>query len=290
MPSSSASGRHAPSEPNGRARDGRAPDAQDHHADKGMLLTLNRGIRVLEEVARLEGQATARTLSKNLAINVSTCYQLLRTLVANEYVTRLPGSSYGLGPRIAYLAEHFEAVAAPPAELLAVLRDLHSRLGESVYVCLRSGSHLRIASFLEGTGAVRVSPLHVGYAGHLHARASGKAFLAFLEPEDVEAYVDKDDLEPLTAHTITDWGELLANLESVRQRGYAVDLEEFNDGVACMSVPLLGPEATVLGALAVSLPAGSFGARRDEIAAATLAAGRRGSEVLGYRGGYPPPP
>lgn len=267
-----------------------SPRTAPDDSRQGVLLTLDRGIRVLEEIARLEGQATARMISVNLGINVGTCYQLLRTLVVNGYVTRLPGSTYGLGPRLAYIVEHFASVAAPPAELLAVLRDLHAELAESVYVSMRSGNRLQIASYLEGTRAVRVSPLHVGYNDHLHARASGKAFLAYIDPDDLEMYIDKQHLEPVTPHTVTDWDELLTELGRTRERGYALDIEEFNEGVACLSVPLLGPEATVLGAFAVSLPVGGFGDRQAAIATAALSAGQRGSRMLGYRGCYPPQP
>jgi len=282
-----------PSSTQSDSQPGSPPDSSrgvraDGDQRDGTLLTLDRGIRVLEEVAQLEGSATARILSANLGINIGTCYQILRTLVVNGYVARQPGSTYGLGPRLAYLLDHFHTVNAPPAELLTVLRDLHARLGESVYVSMRSGNRLQIASYLEGTKAVRVSPLNVGYTDHLHARASGKAFLAYTAPEDLELYLDKDHLEPVTDHTIIDWGELLTDLDATRARGYALDLEEFNDGVACLSAPLIGPDGAALGAFAVSMPASALEQRRHEVATVVIDAGRRGSKALGYHGVYPP--
>ncbi len=256
---------------------------------RGVLLTLDRGIAVLEEIARQEGKATAKGLSETLGINVGTCYQLLRTLHVNGYITRLPGSRYGLGTRVAFLIDHYESSAAPPEELIAILRDLHASLGESVYVSLRTGTKLQVVACFEGTKAVRVGGIHVGYSDHPHARASGKCFMAFVPPEDLETYVDKERLTPITPATITDWTALLDDLEATRERGYALDLEEFNEGVGCISVPLFGPDGESTGALAISIPISGLDERRDELAARAIDAGRAGSRTLGYEGLYPRP-
>ena len=255
---------------------------------RGVLLTLDRGIAVLEEIARQEGRATAKELSNSLGINVGTCYQLLRTLHVNGYVTRLPGSRYGLGTRIAFLVDHYASSAAPPPELLAIMRELRDEVGESVYLSLRSGTELQIVSFLDGTKAVRVGGMCVGYSDYPHARASGKCILAYVPAEDLEHYVKKDALEPVTAATITEWPDLLADLEVTRERGYALDREEFNEGVGCIASVLLGPEGDAMGAIAMSLPISALDASREQLVPYALDAGRRGSEVLGHLGSYPP--
>lgn len=255
---------------------------------RGVLLTLDRGIRVLEEIARQEGKATAKGLSATLGINLGTCYQILRTLHANGYANRLLGSRYGLGSRIAFLIDHYQSFAAPPPELIAVLRDLHGKVGESVYVSLRQGSKIQIAAYMEGTRAVRVGPLHVGYSDHPHARASGKCFLAFIDPRELEAYVEKEHLKALTKSTITDWAEFLEELAVTRQRGFALDTEEFNEGVACVGTVLLGQDRVPMGAFGISMPISRLQERQDEIVTLAMDAGRRGSEVLGHDGPYPP--
>lgn len=256
----------------------------------GVLLTLDRGIRVLEKVADEGGKATARALSAALDINISTCYQILRTLHVNGYVERLPGGRYGLGPRFTALIDQYALIAAPPAELRAVLRALHSSAGESVYVSLRHGDRLRIAAFIEGTRAVRVGPLEVGYSDHLHARASGKCFLAFADPKELYTFVSRDHLARLTPSTIIDGDAFLDELRLTRERGYAVETEEFAEGVGCISAVLMGADCAATGAVGMSLPISRLAERQDEIVALTMEAGRRGSQVLGYDGPYPPAP
>jgi hypothetical protein len=54
---------------------------------------------------------------------------------------------------------------------------------------------------------------------------SGKCFLAYVEQRELETFVDKDNLESVTANTITDWAEFREELETTRQRGFALVLQ-----------------------------------------------------------------
>jgi IclR family acetate operon transcriptional repressor len=262
--------------------------AFEEEKDNGTLLTLNRGLQVLEGVARQEGTSTAKGLSDEVGIKIGTCYQILRTLQASGYVERLPGGRYGLGARVAFLSGHFESNTAPPTALLAVLRDLHATLDESVYISLRQGSKVVIAATMEGTRAVRVGPLHVGYSDHPHARATTKCFLAYTDPRELHSYVNPDSLERLTHATITSWTDLLEDFRVTRERGYGMDIEEFTEGVGCISSIILNGDAVAVGAFGISMPIGRLDLRRDQAIAAAKHAGRCASEALGYQGPYPP--
>jgi DNA-binding IclR family transcriptional regulator len=85
----------------------------------------------------------------------------------------------------------------------------------------------------------------------LHATASGKAFLAFMPPEDVESLLETP-LKAYTENTITSRAQLREELDLVRQRGYALDSEENEIGVQAVSAPVLdaGGEAIAV----VSIP------------------------------------
>jgi IclR family acetate operon transcriptional repressor len=256
--------------------------------DSGVLLTLNRGLQVLEGIARQEGNATAKGLSDQFGIKIGTCYQILRTLQMSGYAERLPGGRYGLGTRLASLSGRFESNAAPPPAVLAVLRNLHATLDESVYISLRQGSKIVIAATMEGTRSVRVGPLHVGYSEYPHARATTKCFLAYTDPREFQSYLNRDNLEKLTPATITDWDELLEDFRITRERGFGMDVEEFTEGVGCISAVMVNSDSVAVGALGISMPVGRLNLRFDEAVAAAKEAGHRASEALGYQGSYPP--
>jgi IclR family transcriptional regulator, acetate operon repressor len=263
-------------------------EAPNHIAASGLLLTLNRGIQVLEEIAREQGRATAKSLTMSLGINLGTCYQLLRTLQANGYVHRLPGGRYGLGTRVGFLADHYQATATPPPELIDILHDLHQAVEETVYISLRRGRKIEISAFLEGTKALRVGNLTVGYGDHPHIRASAKAFLAFAPPDTVDELLEDVALESRTPNTITEWDQLWAELADTRIRGYGIDDEEFTEGVSCIGAPILDSSGAPIGSYGTSFPAGRLSTDGEPIAKLVMAASEQASRALGYSGPYPP--
>ncbi len=259
-------------------------------AGSGILLTLDRGIKVLEHIADSEGRATAKDVSATLGINPGTTYQLLRTLQANGYVNRVAGGKYELGLRVGYLLDQYSARTAPPQALLDILEELHSATDETVYVSSVHGSEIKIVGSLEGTQRLRVGKSNVGYSAHPHARASGKAFLAYCEPDKLETYLPDRDLPALTENTITNWDELMTELEATRLRGVAYEREEFFNEVACLGSVIVDADGQPAGAYATSLPVARFLSHRDALAKELLKAGEAASRWLGYTGEYPPKP
>jgi IclR family acetate operon transcriptional repressor len=81
----------------------------------------------------------------------------------------------------------------------------------------------------------------------------GKAMLATFPDEHVREVVDRLDLTRHTAHTLTDPDELVAQVQLVRGRGYAIDEGEQEVGVRCVAVSVPGPAEHL--ALSVSGPA-----------------------------------
>jgi len=88
----------------------------------------------------------------------------------------------------------------------------------------------------------------------LNTTALGKAILAYMDDDRVEEIIDQHGLPARTDRTVTDHGELLDQLESIRERGYARDDEENLRGISCVAVPIR-VERGVVGALSVSAPA-----------------------------------
>jgi IclR family acetate operon transcriptional repressor len=99
---------------------------------------------------------------------------------------------------------------------------------------------------------VRVSGLHLGYSGAAHVRASGKVLLAYGRPGTLDDY--------LRTHAIGAPG-LRAEIEQARRMGYAVDEEEFAEGVACIAAPVA--DGTM--AVGISVPVERYRSLRQEL-------------------------
>lgn len=254
----------------------------------GTLLTLDRGIRVLEEIARGNGLGTARSIGATLGINQGTVYQILRTLQDSGYVNRQPGGRYQLGARVAYLVDGYQIQAAPPQVIIDYLQTLHQATDETVYAALALGSAISIVASHESTKRLRIGSFDVGYSAAPHASPAGKAFLASCDASELDAYFDDHQLEPLSEHTITDWDDLMHELEQVRARGVAFDREESDVGIAGIGAVIIGGRGEPVGAYAAAMPVARFDHAVEPVSTALLKASDDASRALGYRGEYPP--
>lgn len=99
---------------------------------------------------------------------------------------------------------------------------------------------------------------HVGYRIRLHNIAVGKAILAYLPRERIDEIVGMWGLPEATPNTITEKEALLEELETVRERGYAIDDEERTKGLACIGAPIRVDDR-VLGGISVSAPTRRLG-------------------------------
>lgn len=237
------------------------------------LQSVARALGLLEAIAEAPS-SSAQQLANAQALRPATTYHLLNTLLAYGYVLK-DGRGYRLGPRIGVLAQALERDLQPDQKTMSVVRHLAERAGETVYLSRWQQGDVVITAVAEGRHPVRVSGVHVGLRGHAFARASGKALLAFGPAERLTGYLATASLEALTPNTRVTTEGVMAELERTRERGYAVDEEEFTLGVCCVAVPVgtHRPSPPSL-ALTVSLPATRFPMVRDEVVTALHLAAR----------------
>jgi IclR family transcriptional regulator, acetate operon repressor len=253
-----------------------------------ILATLVRGLRLLEAITSAEGHVTAKSLSRSLGLKPSTCYHLLRTLRAEGYVVRTRDGFWDVGPRASSLASRISKRSGPAPELSSILTWLRDRTDETVYLAGWFQEQISLQQSFEGNQALRVRMLDPGYTGNLHARASCQAMLAFLPQRQVEAMLSGTGLRPLTAMTIRTADGLLGRLAMVRRQGYAVDREEFADGICCVSAAFFDSAGRPAGSFTVATPR-----HRHEARDGALINAVRESAVLATRflrtGTLPPP-
>lgn len=250
-----------------------ATEPQREQRKPTLLRSVARAIEVLFFVAETDAGRTAKETSLALDIPIGTAYHALNTLAARGMVSKDAGHRYRLGSRVGVLADAFARQLTPAENLLGPLHELAESTDESAHLVGWRHDDVVVLASVEGTQAVRVSGVHTGQAGNAHARASGKALLAWAPSKQREAYLRKHELTALTPHTITDRQALLAELERIRARGYAIEDEEFAEGAACLAAPIIDG-GVVIGAYSLSAPAERFRRNKKRLTQAVLAAAR----------------
>jgi IclR family acetate operon transcriptional repressor len=194
---------------------------------------------------------------------VPTVYHLVNTLTDSRLLTRDLQRRIHLGAAVATLGTAYAEQTAIPTEYLDVLKRIVDLTGENAYLSAWRDHNIVILAHMSGTHSVLVSKLREGYQGCAHARASGKILLAFAPAVERDNYLVSNTLQRVTSHTITSRKRFREELDIVAEQGYAVDEEEFTEGVACISVPVRNAGA-LIGAFTLTAPLDRYRAKAEQ--------------------------
>lgn len=233
------------------------------------IQSVSRASRLLMWLASRPHGATAKEAAFATKIALPTTYHLLNTLVDEGLLAKDPQRRYTLGRSCALLAQAYLRGSAVPDSLVGALRRLAERTEETVYLADWGEHDIRVLASVEGRNIVRVAEVAAGPYADAHARANGKVLLAYAWPEVRAAYLEQHPLERRTEETICDPDDFEAELAAIRDRGYALDREEFSTGVSCVAAPIL-EDGALVAALGVSVPTDRFVREEADLTAALL--------------------
>jgi IclR family acetate operon transcriptional repressor len=226
-------------------------------------------------------------LSRTVGLHTSTAFHLLQTLVARGYLAReLQTRKYRIGPRLLQVAATATSELYIAEAAAEVLDELTAETGETSSVAVLERDRAMILSKVDGPSRVGVIE-RPGDGRPLHCTAIGKVLFAGMPQAKSEGLIAGARLELFTERSITDAERLLEELATVRAKGYAVDNEEFSEGLRCIAAPVRSFSRQVVAALGVAAPIWRISPERvpELVRAVTEAAGRL-SARLGYPSHY----
>lgn len=231
-----------------------APGPIDETSLVGETPTL-RLISLLELIASKDAFVSLQSLTQETDLPKPTLHRMLQQLEgAGLLIRQADGRQFGTGARLRRLAENLLLNATQHGARHAVLRGLADELGESCNVTTLSGNEIVYLDRVETTAPLRIY-LHPGSRVPVHASASGKMILSQLAPGQRRKLLAHAPLQRHTPSTITDLGELEAELVQVGRNGYAIDNEEFLEGLVCVAVLVPRPSGRSNLCVAVQAPA-----------------------------------
>ena len=216
--------------------------------------TVLRALRLLDVlVAEPRGLGLTAVASRG-GLNKATAFRLLGSLQrAGLVVQDRATGHYRPGMKIVRMAEQvltahdFRTVARPHVARLA------AEIGHGVLAGVVEGAEVVYVDHAQGSGGLRVHR-RIGERRSVHVSSIGKAILAHLPASEVEAVVAACRFERRTEHTLTDPAVFVAQLEAVRQRGWAEIRDEDVLGATSISVPVFDHADRVVGAIGFTGP------------------------------------
>ena len=214
---------------------------------------VQRAFAVVDALAGAESELGTNEIARRTGVNPSTVSRLLATLVAGGLVEHIPDSGrYRLGPRFLQLGNivlarlDLRQIARPH------LQSLVDSTGETATLSAPGDRDAVTIDFVQSPSSVQ-GVARLGRPSIAHATATGKVLLTFgkarLPPGPLKVYTNK---------TIAKRSELAAELEAVRERGYAYNFGEREDDLHAIAAPVWGNHGELAAIMGVQGPAQRF--------------------------------
>lgn len=219
------------------------------------IQSLERALRIIEILAHSEKPLGVTEIGKLIGVHKSTAYRLVYTLRQFGYVDQDEETEkYYLGLKPLELSSIINERLDIKRVIRPYLEELSDKTGETIHLAVREEDDVVYIDKIESKHAVRMYS-RIGARAPLYCTALGKCLLAFGPESVIKKWVSKESLPQKTENTIKTGEELARELEEVRCQGYALDREEFEQGVRCIGVPILNKSGRAIAAISISIPA-----------------------------------
>jgi DNA-binding IclR family transcriptional regulator len=266
-------GQRAANQKGERAADSLAPQYPIESVDNALKLLLLLG---------QQPQIRLSEATRYLGVASSTAHRLLAMLAYRGFVRQDQVSkAYLPGPSLTGVAFAIFSRIDIQRSAMPIMRSLSEQLRETIHVGMLDGASVRFVAAVEGPAAVRVAS-RFGRTMPAHCTSTGKAMLAQLAQAELRQLLPDEQLQRITSHSIGSRTELEAELSRIRERGYAVNREESEEGVASVAVviPTRAPGLRI--ALNAAAPQNRLDAAQySSVAAALIKAAKEIGDQLG---------
>lgn len=229
------------------------PKGFDSDPSQVVNQSLDRAIDLLDSLA-VGGAMTLSQLSVAMGQSSATLYRLLTTFQLRDMVEVDPlTQAWSIGPATFRLGTAFLRRADVVERARPAMRRLMEATGETSNLGMERGHQVLFISQVETHESIRAF-FPPGTLSPLHASGIGKALLAHLPKDRLTRLLGQGPLERFTGRTLADPEKLMAELQLIRQQGYAFDDEEKAEGMRCIAAPILNIHGEAVAGISISGP------------------------------------
>ncbi len=241
-------------EPRPRGR----PRAFADKTDQNTVQALDRALDLMEMLAATPGR-TLSDLAAEADLPVATVFRALATLQAHGMVeSEDPGQFWHIGPGAFRIGSAFlrrtKVVERARGPMDALMRDT----GETANLGIESGDEVLFLAQVETSHAIRAF-FPPGTMAPMHVSGIGKALLAWYPDDKVAGILTRKGMERFTSLSLSSESSLRRDLARTRERGFAIDDQERNEGMRCVAAPIFNAHGEPVAGLSISGPAFRMG-------------------------------
>lgn len=218
--------------------------------------TIAKAIKILELLAEKE-KLSVSDIAKYFGFDRTGSHRYLATLKELGYVEQEKDHKYQLTSKLLALGSKYSQRFEIIRSARPFLEKLNDKFNETINLGRFIGNEILQLDRIDSTEILRIdSPL--GTRVPAYCTALGKAILSTLKPDELTSYLKKIKLERYGPNTILSLKKLKIELKETSKRGYAIDNEEFVNGLTCIAAPVFTNSYRAHYAIGLSVPTARF--------------------------------
>jgi IclR family pca regulon transcriptional regulator len=253
----------------------RSEDVAGGEQSRDFVQSLSRGLDVITVFGPDRQNMTLSDVARLTGLTRATARRFLLTLVELGYM-RTDGKLFSLTPHVLNLGFSYLSGLSITEVAQPHVQDLASIVHESSSVAVLDGDDI-VYVVRVPTKRIMAVAISVGTRFPAYATSMGRVLLASLSPDQLDAYLQRVELVPLTRFTVTDTARLRRLLDQVRTDGFVITDQELEEGLRSTAVPIRDANGNVIAAINLSAQATrvSSAQMRDELLPHLLETARR---------------
>jgi len=215
------------------------------------IQSIDKALDLIELLAK-NGSLSLIELTELLDQPKSSTYRIVLTLESRGFISRSDeDGKYCLGYKQLMLTRNLLERNTLRSAAWLEMKKLSERYGDTVNLGVLLGETVLYVEIIDSIHALRMTD-SIGSRSPFHATAMGKAITAHMQWEEVRGLAMSCGLPAITPRTISTPEALQAELERIREQGYAIDDEEIVEGARCVAAPVFNLYGKPAGAISLS--------------------------------------
>lgn len=241
--------------------------------------TVKKAFQILRLISETDQGARISDISKRLKISKSTVHGITSALERIGAVIRHPSTKrYILGVTLFELGKAAFSRIDLKDTARPIMKILMKQAQESVFLGVQNGENVTIIDMVESDQDLKITA-PIGTRIPLLAGAVGKVLMASIPEQEAKDLIQRTGLHRFTDNTIIDLDKFLNAIQDARQNGFAIDDEEYIDGVRAVASAIKGE-----GQLNLAIWVVGFKPRMSSNKMINLAKGtHRAAEMIGRK-------
>lgn len=227
--------------------------------------SVDKVLKIIEYMAEIRTPMKLQELSQRIGFPPSTILRLLTSLIDMGYVYQDKETlKYSLTLKFCKIGDSVKSSLNVTEMVHPYLLDISNKSGEVTYFAIEQDMTLVYLDAIGGINMQNNNLKRIGKVAPLHATSIGKLLLLNYDDNELEKLIQIKGLTKYTENTFDTYESLKEELEKIRKQGYALDNQECEEGIRCVSLPIRDYTGRVLGGISISGSSNRIVPERDE--------------------------